>query len=51
LGDLHPNNIIVTSEGFLKVISRHSLPNQLDNFQKVVEEINSDVYLCNSGLT
>jgi hypothetical protein len=48
---LHPNNIIVTGEGFLKVITSHSLPQQLNNFQKVVEEINSDVYLCNSGLT
>ncbi len=37
MGDLHPNNIIVTSEGFLKVITRHCLPNLPTNFEKIVE--------------
>lgn len=45
IGDLHPNNIVVTAEGFLKVITRHSMPGQLTNFDKIVEEMNSDVYL------
>jgi len=46
VGDLHPNNIIVTSEGFLKAVTKHSIPMQPTNFDKIVEEINSDVYLA-----
>lgn len=46
VGDLHPNNIIVTSDGFLRVITRHTMPMQPTNFDKIVEEINSDVYLA-----
>ena len=49
VGDIHPNNIIVTQEGFLKVITKHSMPNQPTNFDKVVEEINADVYLGTHG--
>lgn len=45
IGDLHSNNIVVTPEGFLRVITRHSLPLQLTNFEKIVEEIKTDVYL------
>lgn len=37
IGDLHPHNIIVTPEGFIKVITQHSLPLQATNFQKIVE--------------
>jgi broad specificity phosphatase PhoE len=32
LGDFHPNNIIVTHDGFIRVITQHSLPEQLNNF-------------------
>lgn len=45
IGDLHPHSIVVTPEGFIRVITQHSLPLMMTNFQKVVEEINVDVYL------
>lgn len=45
IGDLHPHSIVVTPEGFIRIITQHSLPLMLTNFQKIVEEINVDVYL------
>ena len=45
LGDLHPSNIIVTPQGFIRVITRDSFPLELTNFEKIVEEIKADVYL------
>lgn len=47
LGDLHPSNIIVTPQGFIRVITRDSFPLELTNFEKIVEEIKADVYLGN----
>ena len=46
IGDLHPSNIIVTPQGHVRILSVHSLPGQLNNFQKIVEEIKADVYLA-----
>ena len=48
IGDLHSSNIVVTHEGFLRVITRHSFPQQLTNFEKIVEEVKADVYLGTS---
>lgn len=47
LGDLHPSNIIVTPQGFIRVITRDTFPLELTNFEKIVEEIKADVYLGN----
>lgn len=45
LGDMHPSNIIVTPQGFIRVITKDSFPLELNNFEKIVEEIKADVYL------
>ncbi len=45
LGDLHPNNIVVTPQGFVRVVTRDSFPLEATNFEKIVEEIKADVYL------
>jgi len=37
MGDMHPNNIIVTPQGFVRVITRDSFPLEPNNFQKIVE--------------
>ena len=50
VGDIHPNNIVVTAEGFLRMVTRHSLPGQLSNFDKIIESITSDVYLGSLSL-
>lgn len=51
LGDMHPNNVVVTPKGFIRVITVDSLPLELDNFQKILEEIKTDVYLGRLQLT
>ena len=51
LGDLHPNSIIVTPQGMVKVLTLHSLPGETTNFQKIVEDIKVDVYLGSVGPT
>lgn len=45
VGDISLQNVIINDDGQIKVISTCSLPNELDNFQKVVEDINARVYL------
>jgi len=45
VGDIHPNNIVVTAEGFLRLVNRHSIPCQPTNFERIIEEYNADVYL------
>lgn len=42
---MHPSNIIVTPQGFIRVITKDSFPLELNNFEKIVEEIKADVYL------
>jgi hypothetical protein len=32
LGDLHPNNIVVTPQGFVRVVTRDSFPLEATNF-------------------
>ena len=51
VGDLHPNNIVVTPQGFVRLITRDSFPLEPTNFQKIVEEIKTDVYLGTRQLT
>jgi hypothetical protein len=45
LGDMHPTNIVVTPQGFIRAITKDTFPLELNNFEKIVEEIKTDVYL------
>lgn len=36
IGDINPHNVVINDDGQIKVVSTCSLPNELDNFQKVV---------------
>lgn len=45
IGDVHPNNILINDDGQVKVISTCSLPNELNNFQKAVENKDAKVFL------
>ena len=45
VGDVSPNNILINDDGQIKVLSTVSLPNELNNFQKLVEDKNAKVYL------
>lgn len=45
---MHPNNIVVTPQGFIRAITKDSFPLELNNFEKIVEEIKADVYLGNN---
>ena len=45
IGDVNPHNILINDDGQIKVLSTISLPNELDNFQKVVEDQKAKVYL------
>lgn len=51
IGDVRPNNILINDDGQIKVLSIVSLPNELDNFQRVVEDKNTIVYLGTPALT
>ena len=51
VGDVSPNNILINDDGQIKVLSTVSLPNELNNFQKLVEDKNAKVYLGNLALT
>jgi hypothetical protein len=45
VGDISLHNVIINDDGQIKVVSTCSIPNELNNFQKVVEDINAKVYL------
>ena len=45
VGDVRPYNILINEDGQIKVLSVVSLPNELNNFQKAVEDKNAKVYL------
>jgi RIO-like serine/threonine protein kinase len=45
VGDISPHNVVINDNGQIKVIATCSLPNELNNFQKVVEDTNAKVYL------
>ena len=38
VGDITPNNILVDEDGFIRVISTISIPHELDNYQKKVQD-------------
>jgi len=44
---MRPNNVIINDDGQIKVISTCSIPGELTNFEKVVENINESVFLGN----
>jgi RIO-like serine/threonine protein kinase len=48
VGDISPHNVLINDNGLIKVISTCSIPNELNNFQKVVEDIHTPVYLGTS---
>jgi hypothetical protein len=45
IGDVNPKNIVINENGQIKVISLCSLPDEIDNYQKVVEDMSSHVFL------
>jgi hypothetical protein len=51
VGDISPHNVLINDNGQIKVISTCSIPNELSNFQKVVEDITARVYLGTSVST
>jgi hypothetical protein len=47
IGDVHPTNILINNDGLVKVISTCSLPREETNFDKLVENSSSRVFLGN----
>lgn len=45
IGDVNPHNVIINDDGQIKVISVCSIPNELNNFERIVEDKNAKVYL------
>ena len=45
IGDIHPKNILIDDNGQTKIFSTLSVPDQIDNFWKVVENRNTEVFL------
>ena len=45
IGDVHPFNILVNDEGMIKMISQYSLPGEMTNFERVLEDRNAKVFL------
>ena len=45
VGDINPHNVVINDDGQIKVICTCSIPNELDNFQKIIEDKNAKVYL------
>lgn len=45
IGDVNPSNILINDDGQIKVLSTCSIPNEIDNFHKKVEDKNAKVYL------
>ena len=50
IGDVNPHNILINDDGQVKVLSTVSLPNELNNFEKIVEDRNAKVFLGNLSL-
>lgn len=50
IGDVRPENVLINDEGQIKVISIASIPNELNNYQKAVEDKDAKVYLGKSFL-
>ena len=46
IGDVNPHNVVINDDGQIKVICTCSIPNQPDNFQRLVEDKNAKVYLA-----
>lgn len=47
IGDVHPYNVLINDDGQIKLISKCSIPGELTNFDKAVEEKNAKVFLGN----
>ena len=47
IGDVSPRNVLINDEGQIKLLSTVSIPNELDNFQNLVENKAAYVYLGN----
>jgi serine/threonine protein kinase len=45
VGDINPHNVLINDNGQIKAIAVCSMPNELDNFQKVVEDGSARVFL------
>ena len=45
IGNIHPNNILINDEGWMKVISLYSIPYEKDNFNIICESQLEDVFL------
>lgn len=50
IGDVNPHNVVINDDGQIKVICTCSLPNEPDNFQRIVEDKNSKVYLGTNSI-
>ena len=45
IGDIHPNNILINEDGQTAIISTISIPGEIDNFQKYIEDNKSEIFL------
>ena len=45
IGNVNPRDVVINSDGQIKVISTVSIPKLTDNFMKLVEDKNAKVYL------
>ena len=50
IGDVNPHNILINDDGQIKVLSTVTLPNEPNNFEKIVEDRNAKVLLGNLSL-
>jgi len=38
IGDVHPYNVLINDDGQIKLISKCSIPGELTNFDRIVED-------------
>ena len=46
IGDVNPLNVVINDDGQIRIIGLCSLPEELDNYQKVVENYHAPVFLA-----
>ena len=47
IGDVHPFNVLINDDGQIKLLSSCSMPGEITNFDKIVEDKQAKVYLGN----
>ena len=50
IGDVHPTNILINSDGLIKLLATCSLPYEVSNFDRLVDNPHAPVYLGIFGL-